>query len=83
MKLATPSRTSTEVIVELPTSPSHHGLEASQLILQVLHGVMKDVQLGGLLTNYLPEVEGLNNEVLLDITNRYTNKTTYLGLLPA
>ena len=80
VELATPSRASTKVLVELTTRPCHHGLETGQFILQVFHGVVQDVQLGRLLPDHLPEIEGLNNVVLLNITNRYTNKTMYLGL---
>ena len=81
VELATPSRAPTEVVIELLTRARHHVLEAGQFVLQVLHCILKDIQLGRLLPNHLPEVKGLDNGVLLNITNRYTTKTTYLGLL--
>ena len=80
MELARPGRTPTEVLVELPIRPRHHAFETGQFVLQVLHGIVKNVQLSSLLSDHLPEIEGLDNVVLLNITNRYTNKTTYLGL---
>ena len=52
----------TKVIVVLVTDSCHRFLEAGQFIPQVLHRMVKNVQLGGLLSNNLPEIKGLETE---------------------
>ena len=48
-----------EVVVELLNDTGHDLLEARQLVLEVLHGVMENVQLGVLLSYYLTKVATL------------------------
>ena len=59
MELASRSRALTKVIVELPGHTSHDLLEAGQLVFKVLQGVMENVDLGVLLSNYLTKVATL------------------------
>ena len=51
-----------EVVVVLLAHARHRLLEAGQLILEIFHRVGKYVQHGGLFTNHLPQVIGLENE---------------------
>ena len=68
----------TEVVVVLATNSHHDVLEAGQLVLQILDGIMKDIQLGRLLANHLPKIMGLEKQDLVYIANWYTTKTRTL-----
>ena len=48
-----------KVIIVLPTNSRHDLLETRQLVLQVFHGVVQDVELCSLLANHLRKVIGL------------------------
>ena len=52
---------STEVAVVLLANPGHDRLEAGQLILEILDGMMQDVQLCSLLSHHLAEVASLTS----------------------
>ena len=71
------SPVSSEVVVKLATNSRHSLLEAHQLISEVLHSVVQDIELRSLHTNHLSKVIGLKTR-LVDITNRYTTKTRTL-----
>ena len=59
MEVVSRSRTSAKVLVEPLNDPVHDLLEAGQLIFEVLHRIVKNVQLGGLLTNHLAKLASL------------------------
>ena len=59
MEMATRGVTLAEVFVVLATDSRHDRLEAGQLVLQVLQGIMENVYLGVLLTNHFTEVATL------------------------
>ena len=43
----------TEVVVIFATDPGHHRFETGQLVLEILDGVVQDVEFRGLLSNHL------------------------------
>ena len=59
MEMATRSATLPKVVVIFATNPGHDGLEAGQLVLKVLQGIVENVDLGVLLSNYLTKVATL------------------------
>ena len=51
-----------EVVVVFTTDPGHGLLEASQLVLEVFNGIVKNIELRSLLVNHLPKIVGLENK---------------------
>ena len=80
MEVTSGNAVSSKVVVVLTTYSCHRFLETGQFVLQVLHGVMKDVQLGRLHLDHLPEVIGLKTRLGLYRKLIY-NQDSYLGLL--
>ena len=59
MKVTTRSTTLSKVVVILATNPGHDHLETRQLVFEVLHGILENVDLGILLSNHLTKVATL------------------------
>ena len=59
VELTSRSRTSTKVLVELSSDPCHDMLETGQLVFQVLHGIMENIDFGVLLPNHFTKVATL------------------------
>ena len=59
VELTSGSRAPTEVLVELTSNASHDLLEAGQLVLKVLQGVMENIYFGVLLPNHFTKVATL------------------------
>ena len=56
MEMTRGSPIPSKVVIVLPTNSSHGLLEVCQLVLEVLHRIVQDVQSSRLLANYLPEI---------------------------
>ena len=69
VELTTGDRVPSEVVVVLATDPSHRLLEAGELVFQILHGMVKDVQLRRLLAHQHPKIIGLEERGLFYIAN--------------
>ena len=59
MELTNRGCLTTKVLVELTGNTSHDLFKAGQLVLEVLQGVMENVDLGVLLSNHLTKVATL------------------------
>ena len=59
VELTNGGRTPTKVLVELPGDSGHDLFEACQLVLQVLQGVVENINFGILLPNHLTKVATL------------------------
>ena len=59
VKMASHSRTTTKVLVELTSNACHDLLEAGQFVLEVLQSIMENVYFGVLLSYYLAKVATL------------------------
>ena len=59
IELTSAGRASSEVVIELAGDTSHDLLEPRQLVLQVLQGIVENVDLGVLLSNHLTKVATL------------------------